>query len=422
MERIIAGTGIGSQLSGVKNTLAASIVDYRWLVSDVARPWLALAREELSIDNQATAGDVLVKLTSQLRKDLSAERAHLVIEQIELRQRASEKFSLADQMFFTRKGLEQATDEQLAAYKASRFPPECGAIDLCCGIGGDLLAIARTRPLCWGFDVDPVMVELARTNLALLPPADYIVVGCDACAVAVEDGPWHCDPDRRNDGRRTTTGEFFLPPLESLEQLLHESDEAAIKLASATEVPADWTSRAELEWLSSRGECRQQVAWFGPLARHPGRHAATVVGPSGHQRTVLGMPGMIVPQATVLGRYIYEPDASVLAAKLSAALCQEHSLAAISPGIAYFTSDALIDDLALDRFEIIDVLPLDRKQLRAYCREHGLGRLEIKKRGVDLSPDRLRRDIAGRGDNAATIIVAPVQSQIRAIIARRISE
>ncbi len=393
--------------------MPATIDDYRWLVSDAARPWLALACEP---------ANSLVQFVAELRKDLSAERAHLVLEQIDLRRRAREKFALAGQMFFTRKALEQASDEQVAAYKASRFPPGCGAIDLCCGIGGDLLALARTRPFCRGYDTDPVMVELARANLKLLAAGEYYVSECDARAVAVEGRPWHCDPDRRAGKQRTTTGDFFSPPLESLEQLLKENPEAAIKLAPATNPPQSWQQAAELEWLSSRGECRQQVAWFGPLARHAGRHTATVITPSGNRRTVVGAPDGTIPQAVALGRYIYEPDPAVLAARLSATLCLERSLAAISPGIAYFTSDILIDDLALDRFEVIDNLPFDRKQLRGYCRQHGLGQLEIKKRGVELSPDRLRKEIVAPGDNAATIIIAPVQKQVRAIIARRIGD
>ncbi len=202
--------------------------------------------------------------------------------------------------------------------------------------------------------------------------------------------------------------------------MLQENPEAAIKLAPATDPPRSWQPVAELEWISSRSECRQQVAWFGPLARHPGLHTATVIDSGGNQRTVVGTPDEPVPVAATIGRYLYEPDAAVLTAKLSAVLCGQHSLAAVSPGIAYFTSDASIDDLALDCFEVIDILPFDRKRLRAYCREHSLGRLEIKKRGVELSPERLRKEIVSDGDQAAIVIVAPFEKQVRAIVARRI--
>src|SRR6267142_2205170 len=141
MERIIAGraSGVRSRESGVGTSVAMTLDDYRWLVSEATRPWLAMAREESS--HGATVGLLL-----RLRKDLSAERAHLVVEQIELRRRAREKFSLADAMFFTRKGLEQATDEQLSAYKAARFRADDSIADLCSGIGGDLISLAVRGP------------------------------------------------------------------------------------------------------------------------------------------------------------------------------------------------------------------------------------------------------------------------------------
>src|SRR5262249_55197620 len=127
-----------------------------------------------------------------------------------------------------------------------------------------------------------------------------------------------------------------------------------------------------------------------------------------------------LPLAMKMGKYIYEPDAAVLAAKLAVALCQQHALAAISRGVHYLTSDRPIHDAALAAFEVVDVLPLDRKQLKAYCREHRLVQLEIKTRGVEVDPERLRKEIAAAGDAQATIIVAPVAGKTRAIIAQRV--
>ncbi|MGH7139964.1 MAG: hypothetical protein ACREHD_29850, partial [Pirellulales bacterium] len=104
-----------------------SFDDYRWLVGDDAGRILA----ELAdwTNPLGTAG--------RLRKNLSATRVHLLLAQVELRRRARLKFIYAERMFFTPVGLEQATDEWIAAYKASRFLSNEPVIDLCCGIGGD---------------------------------------------------------------------------------------------------------------------------------------------------------------------------------------------------------------------------------------------------------------------------------------------
>jgi len=392
--------------------------DYRWLVSDAAQPWLARVRATLADCHGPT-----VALLARLRKELSAERAHLVVEQVELRRRACDKFALAERMFFTRKGLEQATDQQVAAVKAARFP--AGAVaDLCGGVGGDALALARRSASeeLRAIELDPAIAILATANLRSHDRENMTVVTADAAAFPVVDyAAWHIDPDRRAQGRRTSRVELYAPSLDVLRRLLHQNSNAAIKLAPAADAPPEWCELAELCWLGSRGECRQQVAWFGSLARQAGRRSATIVDARGGERTIVGQPDEPIPIAPWVGRYLYEPHAAVLAAKLAGAICREHALAAVSSGVAYLTGDALIDEPACAAFEILDVLPLDRKQLRAWCRERHIGRLEVKKRGVDMDPEKLRNAVIGAGDGEATFVVSRVLGAVQAIFARRVS-
>lgn len=394
-----------------------ALENYEWLVSEAARPWLARASDELAI-----ARVPMPALLMRLRKDLSAERAHLVVEQVELRRRARDKFARAERMFFTRKGLEQATDEQVAAYKASRFPAGPVA-DLCCGIGGDLLALAQ-RGQAIGFDTDNVARFLAEANANAwgFPREQCSALGDDATQASLLSGftAWHCDPDRRAHGRRTTQADDFSPPLESVAWMLGHNPSGAIKVAPATELTAHWSKNAELEWLGSGGECRQQVAWFGSLARHPGKRSATIVDAEGGPRTIVGTGDEPIPAAATLERFLYEPHNAILAAKLTGALCSQHALAAAAPGIAYLTADALVSDAALGAFEVLELLPFDQKQLKAWCRERGIGRLEIKKRGVDLGPEVLRKALLTRGDAAATFIVLPLASSVKVAIVSRV--
>ncbi len=77
-------------------------------------------------------------------------------------------------LFFTPLGLEQATDGWIADYKAQRFTAGRRAIDFCCGIGGDLLALSLRGPTV-GIDRDPVAALFAEANcraLDDLPLAD----------------------------------------------------------------------------------------------------------------------------------------------------------------------------------------------------------------------------------------------------------
>ena len=397
--------------------MSVAMEDYRWLLSDAALPWLEVVLRELP-----QSGGPDVSLISRLRKDLSASRVHLVLEQAELRRRGEDKFSRAAKMFFTRKGLEQATDERLAVYKAARIPAGETVYDLCCGIGGDLIALAAGRT-CVGIDADEVCTLFAERNCE--------VYGVSAAVtnrrVANEenflptDAVWHIDPDRRPLGRRNTRLELFEPPLETLMSLLTTHPHAALKLAPASDVPAEWDLQYEREWLESRGECRQQVVWVGDLALQPGKRAATIIDAAGATRTIVGQPEEPTPVCDSLGQFLFEPCAAVLAAKLVGALSREHGLAAVSPAVAYLTGDRAAKDAALGAFEVLDVLPLDRKQLKSYLRERRVGRLEIKKRGVKIDPELLRKEIIAAGDAEMTLVLTPVKNALKAIVVQRMA-
>ena len=73
----------------------------------------------------------------------------------------------------------------------------------------------------------------------------------------------------------------------------------------------------------------------------------------------------------------------------------------------------------LSRFEVIEVMPYRAADLKRWLAERGIGRIEVKKRGVDLEPEQVRREIAGHGDEAATILLARIGGRVTAIVARR---
>jgi SAM-dependent methyltransferase len=389
-----------------------------WLVSPAADAHCLQASAALR------RGESLVAVTRSLRKALTPEQTHAVLELIDLRHRGQEKFTSADRMFFTRVGLQQATDEQIARYKAFRFPTHAVVADLCCGIGGDTLALAARGP-CVAIDRDPAVLCFAAANVAAVLPSASEPIRFfteDVSPASLRDANfWHLDPDRRAEGRRTVQLDAFSPPLSAIDQLLQVSPDGGVKLAPATEVPASWHAEAECEWISRAGECRQQVAWFGSLASAPGRRRATIVAEGVAARSLVGIPAQSLPVSDRIASYLYEPDAAILAAELTGVLATELNLAAIAAGSVYLTSDAIIHDAAIAGFHVRDVLPLDRRRLKSYFRERAIGRLEIKQRGVPVSIEKLRSELDLRGTQPSVLFVTRLGTQIVAIIADRLT-
>jgi len=408
--------------SSVPSATLQQCDDYRWLTSSAAEPWLNSMRDgQLSLTAQASA----------LRRELSSARTHLVLELTALRDRARAKFSRASEMFFTPLGLEQATDEIVAAYKARRFHGRETIYDLCSGVGGDLLALAAVGQTT-AFDRDPITSILATANGRMFferQAADNRVSPPTCHARDVEQldleecSAWHIDPDRRSTGRRTTRVDLYSPATDAIERLLACNPHAAIKLAPAAQFPEDWPQRAELEWISRGRECRQLVAWFGELAHDAGRRRATVLGDGTRApRSIIGSLELSPPRIAPIGRYLFEPDAAVLAADLGPALAAEHALEAISTGVAYWTGDAPVTDPALACFEVLEVLPFRLKAVAGMLRTRNIGQLEIKKRGIALAPAELRRQLKLKGDESATLLLAPIAKRVTAVLARRVTQ
>jgi hypothetical protein len=386
--------------------------DYRWLTSGQADDLLA---------EVASSGEPIVQLTARLRRALPTGRTHLILEQVELRRRAKQKFAHPEDMFFSPLALEQASDAMLAAYKAERFGQAEPVADLCCGIGGDLLGLAQGRAVL-GIDRNPVAAILAAANLnrAQPPPHSGAVAVADVLAIDLGcAAAWHIDPDRRPHGRRTTHVALHSPGPDAIDRLRAACAAGAIKLAPAAEAPQHWAAEAELEWISRGRECRQLVVWFDRLARYAARRTASVITPDS-RRTVIERPDARLAVSPRIQRFVFEPDPAVLAADLSASLAAEHDLCALASGVGYLTGDAVVVDAALSCFEVLEVLPLRVKLVADWLRKRGIGQLEIKKRGLALEPEQWRRQLRPTGSGQATMLIAPIDGKAVAIMARRV--
>ncbi len=394
------------------------IADYAWLTGPEAVPWLA---------EFAEFNEPALRLLGRLRKVLSAERSRLVVEQLALRRRAVTKFgSLADRMFFTDLGLQQATDRWIAHHKAARLDPKVQAVDYCCGIGGDMLALAE-RGSVRGWDRAPEVACLAEANLREVNLAGSVEV----CVGNVEDQTpeanevWHLDPDRRVGGKRSTQVPWHSPGPEVVERWLQIAPNGILKLAPAAMVPEPWQREAELEWISRNRECRQLVVWFGELAAAAGCRRATVLKRTPQKESCWaahsfqGDPRLVAPRASDLQQYVYEVDPAIRAARLTGALAIDQRLAALAPGAAYLTAECQVGHPLLACFRVVEHLPLRMGPLKNYLRSRGIGCLEIKKRGVKIDPEHFRKQLQLRGHNSATLLLGRAGVREIAILAQR---
>ncbi|MFF5446007.1 methyltransferase domain-containing protein [Streptomyces sp. NPDC012888] len=348
-----------------------------------------------------------IAVATRLRREHPAELVSAALGQARLRQRAVAKFGAADahRMYFTPGGVEMATRASVAAYRAGRVAGlgVRSLADLCCGIGGDAIALARAGIRVLAVDRDPLTAAVARANAAALGLAELIEVR-EADVTEVDTSGFDAvflDPARRGGRGRTFDPEAYSPPLSWAVAAAGTARHAAIKIAPGIPheaVPAS----AEAEWISDGGDVKEAVLWFGTA---PGTVRATLL-PGPH--TLHPERPLPDPEPGPVGRYLYEPDGAVIRAHLVAEVAAAVGGRLIDPTIAYVTADELVPTPYATAYEITDVLPFNLKKLKALLREREVGVLTVKKRGSAIEPEELRRKVKPQGRNAATVILTRV--------------
>ncbi|MEU6867914.1 methyltransferase domain-containing protein [Streptomyces sp. NPDC046876] len=225
-------------------------------------------------------------VATRLRRDHPAHLVSAALGQARLRQRAVAKFGAEDafRMYFTPGGAEMATRAAVAAYRAGRLAAlgVRSVADLCCGIGGDALALARLGIRVLAVDRDPLTAAVARANAEALGLAELIEVR-EADVTTVDTTGYDAvfiDPARRGGRGRIFDPESYSPPLSWAVETARAAGTAAIKIAPGIPheaVPAG----AEAEWISDHGDVKEAVLWFGtPDPAPAGRATAPADGPT----------------------------------------------------------------------------------------------------------------------------------------------
>lgn len=357
-----------------------------------------------------------------LRRTWPAPLVRCALELAEARRRGTAKFPQADELVADRIGMEQATSAIVADHKAERFR-QSGiehVKDLCSGIGGDAMSLARVANV-EAFELDPVRCWMTECN-ARCPSrvADVTALDLDSDVV-------HFDPSRRRASgtskrQRSWSLDDYEPGSAFLEGLVRSTPSGATKLgpgADLSRVEILSPDEHEVELISEHGRLTQAVLWHGRLAWHRDQRTATKL-PDGVQLT--GMPSGHLPSAREIGRYLYVADPAAERAALLGLLCERHAVSELHPGLGILTGDQWTDTPWLRSFEIVESGPWRVRSVKRQLFKLDAGVVEVKTRGKAVDPDVAQRQLRGEGDQRLTVFVLRMGQSLVALVTRRCDE
>jgi SAM-dependent methyltransferase len=377
-----------------------------WLVSAEAAPWLERAAGERDSESLGAA--------DRWRRELPVDEAAAVLTQASLRRAAVGKLGeTASHLFLTRDGVEQATRPAVARWRADRFAASgvAGVWDLGCGLGLDALAMADAGLAVTAVEKDPVTATFAAANLgahARVVVGDIEDLRGD---VPLEAGVF-LDPARRTARGRSWDVADLSPSWDVVSGFADGRRVACLKLGPG--IPYRLLpDHGETVWVSDHGDLVEAALWAGAGAA-PGRRSALLV-PAG---AGLDATDDALPVGPI-GSWLYEPDPAVIRSGAVPALAATLDATGIAPGVAYLTAEEHRPTPYAVAFEVLDRLPYREKDLRAWVRQNRVGTLEIKKRAIDVDPAALRRRLAPKGPEVATLLLTPTPDGAVALVVRR---
>jgi len=356
----------------------------------------------------APGPDEALRLGTRLRERHPPELVAAALAQHELRTRAAAKFAAAGKMWFTREGLEQASAEPLARHRAHRYARFGWVADLCCGIGGDLCALAPGRDAL-AADLDPVHLRMARENARVHGAGRLAAVCADVRDLRPPaSGAVFVDPARRTGGGRLPAGES-RPPLDWCLRLAGRVAAVGIKAAPGLPlelVPPGW----EVELLADRRELKEAVLWSPELAT-TSRRATVFPGP----RTLTARRGLPLDCAPP-GGWLLDPNPAVTRAGLVEELGRDLGAWKLDPRIAFLSADRPVASPFGRLLRVEASLSWNLKRLRGVLRERGVGTVEVRKRGSAVDVDDLTARLRLRGHARAVVVLTRVADRPWALV------
>jgi SAM-dependent methyltransferase len=380
--------------------------------------------------------------------------------------RTSAKVENARGMFLLcdKLALEQSTAQDIGRWKANLWPSEGSVHDLCCGMGGDSFFLPAGLKLT-GVDLDENRLAMYRHNVAAFGK-EANTICADVREVAGNNEPagngasnngadyFTIDPARRAlEGENQRDLRNLTPTLEEVVEISRHYKGGMAKLPPGYP-PAEIPDGTEILYLGAHSDCRECLVLFGELAKHPDTVRAVIVGKAGEtlaewtrrrdrsQETLdndlqekldrndsLEGKDRTYRTATSksdlplggISKFIAEPAPVLIRSHLfnAAALAHDPGAHLISEGIAYVTSETPLPAPGFASYKVLAHTEIATGAVRNMLKEHDVGKITLKLRGVKLDPDAEIKRLKPKGKNEAILFYTRVQGEKTAILTKR---
>lgn len=334
------------------------------------------------------------------------------IVQIAGRQAAANKipsWQSIEELWYPRHlSMEQCSSEITAQYKSTLADGET-LTDLTGGFGIDCAFMARRFRKVSYVERQEELCEIAKHNFPLLGLKHITVYNEDGVAHLQKMEPVDCifiDPARRNEhGGKTIAISDCEPDVEELEELLlSKGKQIIIKLSPMLDLTLALKNMKhvrEVHVISVNNECKELLLIIGnePSLLIP-IHCINLT-PKEKQTFTFTREGELTSECLYtkeLGKYLYEPNASILKAGAFRSIASRYEVKKLHPNSHLYTSDLWIENFPGRSFLITGQCSFNKKEIKETIGELKKANITVRNFPATVAEIRKRTKLSDGGE------------------------
>jgi hypothetical protein len=344
-----------------------------------------------------------INQTARLISDNHNAPIHDLLTLIRLQKKNKEKNPYGQHLIFDEKGIEQSSSWKMAEYHGKKTEKYASIADLCCGIGVDLLHLAKKKERIYAVDTDAQKIIAAKYNVnAFYPDIKVGFLQQPAEKFFQKVNAVFIDPDRRFFDKRIIEPEMMNPPLSAILKLTKITPDVMIKLSPVfayqkLRLEQDYT----LEFISENGNLKEILVCMGNFIK-PGINKIALLL---NENVILDDSMQRREKISSLQSFLFEPDSAVIRSGLVQQCAAILQLDRINEQLALLTGDYFQLTKLGTYFIIKEAFIYQLKRLQTYLSDKQIGDLEIKTRGFPIPVETFRKKIKLHGKNQATLFI-----------------
>jgi len=347
-----------------------------------------------------------LKLSAKLSKKFNQQERRALIHYLEILPKIRKKFCLQNvDLICDRLAFEQATAKDISEYKAKMWQSGAKIADLCCGMGGDSFWLP-SGIVASGVDIAPERVLMFNENMERLKQPHRAIL---QNALEVKSGDFFCiDPARR---------ENLNPSFESVLELSKKFRGGMVKLPPAypeDELPKE----TDILYLGDTKDCRECLMLTGVFGKGIIRAVAICEGETFEWQCEKNELQNINSDIRKLGNFILEPVPVLVRSHLFLSEAKKCGFWQIDSTLAYLSCEELPHKhKGFAAYKVIDQSSLSTNNVKSMLRKHGIGKITLKKRGVEVVPEAEIHRLSPKGEKEGILFYTRILGEKRAILA-----